>query len=878
MKGKQHRNTLSREVRAAKAAESKTNPRSRPERAKNNPKIQTHVDGKINLVGFYEQNLRYIQNDRNWNDSLCRSYDRVMHGKFGRLFERIPLEDMDEEDYLRLWDEFIAGNPTTTEHDRAYMLIRYLARLAFDQGVSDVIFWGDLNEEITERNKKEERKTGRVASKRQMLGLRIARSLPLESELRLLISALELVAVEGAALAGILIFLLAFRTSEACGARYGDLVEVHPGYWAIKRYMLLEKGGKQTVVGSKTKNGYRLVPLPRFLAALIRERRKQLEEMLPDKEIENLTIACSGSDYTKPADQKLVNRLMSDLYQKEHCDEALMMLAIRDFREDHELKEDCEKSLVAYLGRHQMMTEMVAVGLPERYIFAVAGHAQKDSDADIADLSNPDVFIEVSNCLNRRPVIWVLDHSAHIEKLLYDGHESISKLIDSNVEVHFDCNQQITLIVQEKEPLDEVSLSFSEGIEVLSKTTCSAMKLPVTKTIGNTAYLRDIAIKTYEKIMRERKMAAAGGSVHDADENTNPTPDGTDDEESFFIPIEVEPKKEEALPVEQIKVRKKIAAPEKSSDRLVFQFNNEQTALYVQSDTGTVFAVPDESLMICNRDTKGKKVDSKRAVHALTLYDPSLRSGVLTADGMFYPVRSEERLDKLLYEPEGIYLAEAFQKHAMLVSWLDEGSEQVLVCVTERGNIVCYQTDMLESIRAAGRKIVKLDGASDNISCACVCGREEDVLLVSAKGKGLRLASKDLPIRKTLESSTIAGIKIDAGDKAVACIPYGSGDFIFAKSDGMIAAVKTELLPHGRNSLGNRMVSGAEVVKGFQRSDAVAMLDSGGYLAVYSSEAFEPKNAGIKGVAAKKIRHGDTLIDACGLTSIKRSSDSVEDI
>ena len=524
-----------------------------------------------------------------------------------------------------------------------------------------------------------------------------------------------------------------------------------------------------------------------------------------------------------------------------------------------------------------MMTEMVAVGMPERYIFAVAGHAQKDPDADIADLSNPDVFITVSDYLNRRPVIWALDYSAQIEKFSYNGEKSISKLIDSSAEVCFDCDQRITLIIQEKEPLDEVSLSFSEGIEVQGETTCPALELPVTKAIGNTAYLRDIAIKTYEKIKREKERKAESDPIQDTDENMESDPDSTDDEELFFTAIEVEPKKEEALPVEQVKVRHKSAASEKRSDPTVFLFNNELTALYVQSDTGALFAVPDDSLTLNNRGTKGRRVESKRAVRALTLYDPLLRSGVLTADGMFYPVPPKQELDKLLCGPEGIYLAEAFQNRAMLLSWLDESAEQLLVCVTERGNILCYQMDLFESIRAAGRKIVKLDEASGNISCACICGRKEDVLLVSAKGKGLRLASKDLPIRKTLDSSTVAGIKIDTGDKAVACVPYGSGDFIFAKIDGMIAAVKTDLMPHGRNTSGNRMVCGAEVVRAFQRPDAIAMLDSSGYLAVFKSNAFEAKSAGIKGVAAKKMWHGDMLIDACGLSARKHLPESAGD-
>lgn len=876
---KKNKNALARVVRAANGSKAGASQRSRPERAKNRQRIQTHVNGRINLVGFYEKNLLDIQNDRGWDDSLCRSYDRVMYGNFGRLFENIALEDMDEEDYLNLWEEYNQGKPSQTEHDRAYMLIRHLAKLAYEQGESDVIFWGDLYEEFSEMAKMEKKKTGKETSKTQMLGLRIARSLPLENELRLLVAALSLVAKEGAALAGLFIFLLAFRTSEACGVRYGDLVEVYPGYWAIKRYMLLDRDGSNPVEGSKTKNGYRLVPLPRFLAALILERMKQLEELFSDTEIKSMTIACSGSNYAKPADQKLVNRLMSDLYQKEHCDEALMMLAIRDFRADHELKEECEKSLVAYLGRHQMMTEMVAIGMPERYIFAVAGHAQKDPDADIADLSNPDVFIEVSNYLNRRPAIWALDHSVQIEKLSYNGEKSISKLIDSGAEVCFDCEERIVLIVQEKEPLDEVVLSHLEGVEVLSETTCPAMTLSVSKTVSNTAYLRELAIKTYKKVIHDKKKATApdGSLTQGRDDNTEFAPTISDDGELVFTAIEVEPKREEALPVEQVKVKQKTAAPEKSSDRPLFQFNNAQTALYVQSNTGELFTAPHDSLSFCNRNTKGRKVDQKRVARALALYDPLLLSGVLTADGMFYPVPPRQELDKLLREPEGIHLATAFQNSAMLLSWREENTEQFLVCVTECGEILCYQTDLFKSIRPAGRRIIKLDEASGKLSCACICDKGEDVLLVSASGKALRLASKDLPIRKTIDSSPVAGIKIDTGDKAVACVPYGSGDFLFTKIDGMIAAVKTELLPHGRNSSGNRLVSGAKVVNAFQRPDAVAMLDSNGYLAVFSSDLFETKNAGIKGVAAKKLRHGDTLIAACGLPAKKPTSNMAGD-
>ena len=164
---------------------------------------------------------------------------------------------------------------------------------------------------------------------------------------------------------------------------------------------------------------------------------------------------------------------------------------------------------------------------------------------------------------------------------------------------------------------------------------------------------------------------------------------------------------------------------------------------------------------------------------------------------MLYPVPPKQKLDKLLHAPEGQILADAFKTGAILLSWEESIPEQLMVCMADRGSIVCFQMDSLRSIRAAGRKVVKLDSEHETIASACICGKGEGVLLVSAKGKGLRLTPEDLPIRKTLDSAPVAGIKLAEDDKAVSCVPFGDGDLLFAKADGMIAAVKANLIPHG---------------------------------------------------------------------------------
>ena len=867
MKGKSTRSKLGRDVRAAKKANNEFVLRSRPERSGKRISISGSVDGRINLVGFYEKNLLEIQNDRKWDDNLCRSYDRVMCGHFGKLFESIPLEDMEEEDYLNLWEKYLQQNPTQTERDRAYMLIRYLARLAFDKGESDVIFWGDINEVLIEKAAKEGNGEASKAGKAQALGLRIARSLSLEAELKYLRAALELVATEGAALAGILIFLLDLRTSEACGLLYGDLVEIHPGYWGLKRRMLMDRLSREIVEGSKTENGYRLIPIPRFLVSLIRKRREYLMNSYSDSEIDGMPIACSGCSYTIPADQKLVNRVMSKLYRETDCDEALMMLAIRDFRNDHEIKEECEKSLIAYLGRHQMITEMVAVGMPERYIFSLAGHAQMDPDADIADLSNPDIFIEVSNYLNRRPAIWALDRSVQPDRIIFDGKKPLSKVIDTSVQVEFDSDGLFLVSFQEKEPLDKVKLSLPDGVEIIEELSLPPLNFPVTKTVSNTAFFRKIAETTLAHILKVENGDSSQEEPSAENGDTGSLADRRANERGLILTaLEIEPKEEASLPDEQINVvQKPRPLAETRSEKSSFRFANNLTALYTRKEDGDVVALPASFLEICNRATKGKRVDSKQKTISILLYVPGLRFFALSRDGMLYPVPSKQELDKLLHAPEGQILADAFKTGVILLSWEESIPEQLMVCLTDRGNIVCFQMDSFRSIRAAGRKTVKLDSNQETIVSACICGKSEGVLLVSAKGKGLRLTPEDLPIRKTLDSAPVAGIKLAEDDRAVSCVPFGDGDLLFAKADGMIAAVKTNLMPHGRNTSGNQLVSGAQVVKAFSRPDAVAMLDSGGYLAIFRSEDFEAKNAGIKGVAAKKMKQGDVLIDACGL-------------
>ena len=837
-------------------------PRTRPVRANIEERISHTSNGKLNLIGFYESQLLFIQNDRQWDDNLCRSYDRAMHGEFGRVFENYPLKDLTEQDYIALWQKYLDSNPQPTERQRAYTMIRYLADLAYRLKKSDVVFWGDFDEEIRLSTKVKNKDD--LARKGEALGLRIGRSLSPQAEIRLLIAALKRIAEEGAFLAGIIIFLLGFRTSEACGLRFCDIIEVRPGYWAAKRYVLMEASGGELAIGAKTDNGYRYVPLPRFLATLILARRDALKEEYPHENVEEWTIACSGRNYKSVAKQDYVNRIMNDLYRETKCDEDLMRMAIRDFRTDQEIREECEKSLIVYLGRHQMITEMVAVGMPEKYIFALAGHSQMDPDADIADLSNPDVFVTVSDYLNRRPAIWALDNSVHVDDISFTGKEPISILVDGEIEINcrVEQEQKLVLALQAQDPMNEIIYEWGDDVSVVEEYTLPPYCFDTSKKISITPFLRRKASEIVGTLLGEEK----DGRLK---ESSYPTPTASEPEDKVFrfAAVEIAPVDPETLPTEQAHVvRKRRSESSEEHESKDIMAVSGQNLLYALDETGTLVCFSDDLLRISNRSTLGKKASAgKSKFKNLYYYDPSAFNYALTSDGWIYPIPPQPRLDSILLRKENAKLADAFHSNAMLVALNGQAETQRLICVTNTGAVVSFEAEALRKIRSGGRKIVTIDQADEQIVSACFCQDKEDILIVSAKGQALRLAASNLATRKTLGTSPIVGLKLSDGDRAVCCLPYGKGDFLFAKEDGMIAAIHVDMMPHNRGAGGNTLILGSKVVSAINHCDLVAMLDDAGYFGIYSCAEFPARKGKTKGVGVKKVKHGNKLLAACGM-------------
>ena len=825
--------------------------RSRPIRALSRKKSEVKPESEKTLLDLYEENLLEIQNKREWTDEVCRQYDRVMMRDLAPLVKGYRVIDITLDDYLKIWETFLRTHPSNSKEDRAYMLIRYLAEIARDKGLSSVYFYNfkEMVRSKKYQRKKKVKNTGTDAMEYELRGMRIARSLSPEAELRFLLAALDKFLTEGEYIAGVLMFLLGLRTSEACGVLYRDLVEVVPGYWGIMRRTVRDLHKGTIELDSKTENGYRLIPIPRFLASILLERKEKFEERFPDQNVEKWPISCRGTNYSVSADQKRVNARMESLYHETGCDEDLMALALYDMRSEEEIREECENSLVAYLGRHQMITEMVAVGMPEKFIFALAGHAQRDYTADAADLTNADFFVEASDYLNRRPVIWLLDSSMKTFTMTVSKGSKMNTFCDGDAEIAFCSDEQkpipFMLEMTERECSDPIILEKSGEISF------KEFKLPALSS--GTAPLCVAPMF--------RKMANA---IRNSDDDHELIKDEDEYPEGFqFSILEHEPSPGPQLPKRPSYRKKKLQNTKKQKEEPA---SVSGITMYVVDSKRKTAMIEKDKLVISPRNTVGKKLEmsGKSQIKAIVPYAAANQNYVISRSGTAYVCPGVERLDELLTDSKYEELLQEFVQGAILLSLPDGESPDKLILLTNLGNIVCMSTEWLQKIRGS-IQLAKLSEEEEIVS-ACFLESDQDLLIITRKGNALRLAASSIHKRKGKGTQPQKGIKLSDDDSAVVCMPYVT-DLIIAKENGQLAAINRLINPISTcGSGGIKLTEGSKVVSVIKKADAIALVDSSGYMIIVDAKGFSFKTRN-QGVNAKKLPRDSKLICAIGLNS-----------
>ena len=130
--------------------------------------------------------------------------------------------------------------------------------------------------------------------------------------------------------------------------------------------------------------------------------------------------------------------------------------------------------------------------------------------------------------------------------------------------------------------------------------------------------------------------------------------------------------------------------------------------------------------------------------------------------------------------------------------------EGTIVCLANNGRMRMFDLSIIKRVPQSGRQLVTLQ-EGERIVSACICRREGDVLLLTQKGMGLRLALKGLVSPKSTGCQMYAGVDLEDDDVAVVCVPYVEDrPYLFFKSGG--GTVRWEntffVMPHGRGSRG----------------------------------------------------------------------------
>ena len=151
----------------------------------------------------------------------------------------------------------------------------------------------------------------------------------------------------------------------------------------------------------KTKNAYRVLPVPSELASLIEKRRAVVEERLPGKSGQ-CYLVCEGEEteeLQRQCDRRKFRVCCQDLLREISVEEAV----VTNLYSLIEAKKVAEASVTSYLLRRNFATALAGVcGMEDDELKYEMGHSLHDQEEHRYDFLNPDTMRHLWEKLERR--------------------------------------------------------------------------------------------------------------------------------------------------------------------------------------------------------------------------------------------------------------------------------------------------------------------------------------------------------------------------------------------------------------------------------------------------------------------------------------------
>lgn len=853
---------------------------------------QQTADYQPTFAAVYRMLWPKLREERKWARSTAKQYDRVMAQK---ILPQMPLDvafwDLDEDDFLTFWDHLCGSGLSQSHLQIASVVIRTIMELAYDQGLTQTTLWGLPQYRILPEEgvpleilpcEDPEEEGARLAD----LAVRTPRSISLDVEFALAQGMIDNCCDHGELIAGLLMLCLGVRTSEATGFSYRHLKQIRPGYWALVRYEVSAKDSRSTQAGGKTSNAFRLLPLPKFLTEILMNRKRKLLEKFPPEVVENLPLACKGIDYTCRCTQKETNEAMKNLYRLAGVAEDLMRTAYQEMRADPDLAEDCEGRATAYLCRHQFATAMVYCGLTPGEIYTVMGHAEEDESVHKSDFANPDAFCALADKMSRRPLVQFFDHLAACHTYSCED-QPVSVCADGDVDLYFPSGGIFEVSLLGVEYGDNLRVE-TEGVEILRQAPLCLPGNPsdtlsirgALRALGEEAWRaavdKTVVLPSPAAVIESLDHESAPPSLHviypaanfqtQAVEIPQPAPPAAA-EPPRQIPPEPAGYVDTPEPVQQV-VPVRSGRPEAK----VFGTAAAPGSLYLLGRSGEIQALPDRQ-PIYNRNLAGKRLLDGQHMEPAALFccreqDPAL---ILSSDGMLYRLAPGQRLDSPDFCRPDNPAYQALRCGGILLQGPELGqSDGTITCLSDRGSIRRVSLERLRRIPSEGRQLVTVP-EGDKLVSACLCSAHADLLIVSARGKVLRLAAKDLYVVISPGADLCAGMTLADEDHAVLCRPYKTDtEYLFVTGSGRAVrlAASAELMPHGRGSQGVRQVrvgAGDQIAALLPAAPAVFLAATNGKGLCIGTDSISVTTGAAKGMGIIKLRPPHAMLAAVGM-------------
>lgn len=850
---------------------------------------QQTADYQPTFAAVYRMLWPKLREERKWARSTAKQYDRVMAQK---ILPQMPLDvafwDLDEDDFLTFWDHLCGSGLSQSHLQIASVVIRTIMELAYDQGLTQTTLWGLPQYRILPEEgvpleilpcEDPEEEGARLAD----LAVRTPRSISLDVEFALAQGMIDNCCDHGELIAGLLMLCLGVRTSEATGFSYRHLKQIRPGYWALVRYEVSAKDSRSTQAGGKTSNAFRLLPLPKFLTEILMNRKRKLLEKFPPEVVENLPLACKGIDYTCRCTQKETNEAMKNLYRLAGVAEDLMRTAYQEMRADPDLAEDCEGRATAYLCRHQFATAMVYCGLTPGEIYTVMGHAEEDESVHKSDFANPDAFCALADKMSRRPLVQFFDHLAACHTYSCED-QPVSVCADGDVDLYFPSGGIFEVSLLGVEYGDNLRVE-TESVEILRQAPLCLPGNP-SDTLSIRGALRALGEEAWRAAVDKTVVLPSPAAVIESldHESAPPSlhviyPAANSQTQAVEIPQPAPPAAAE--PPHQIPpepVQQAVSVRSGRPEAKVFGTAVAPGTLYFWGRNGEIRALPDRQ-PIYNRNLAGKWLLEERHAEPVALFccreqDPAL---ILSSDGMLYRLAPGQRLDSPDFCRPDNPAYQALRSGGILLQGPELGqSDGTITCLSDRGSIRRVSLERLRRILPEGRQLVTVP-EGDKLVSACLCSAHADLLIVSARGKVLRLAAKDLYVVISPGADLCAGMTLADEDHAVLCRPYKTDtEYLFVTGSGQAVrlAASAELMPHGRGSQGVRQVrvgAGDQIAALLPAAPAVFLAATNGKGLCIGTDSISVTTGAAKGVVAMKLRPPHAVLTAIGMEYISSS-------